>query len=35
MDDLKNIIIPLVDSLKIYRENGKGLLSSKASLYAI
>lgn len=35
MDDLNNIIIPLVDSLKIYRENGKGLLSSKASLYAI
>lgn len=35
MDDLKNIIIPLVDSLKIYRKNEKDLLSSKAALYAI
>lgn len=35
MDDLKNIIIPLVDSLVIYRNNNNGLLSSKAALYAV
>jgi len=34
-DDLNYIIIPLVDSLKIYRKIDKGLLSSKAALYAL
>lgn len=34
-DDLKNIIIPLVDSLETYRGNNKGLLSSKAVNYAV
>lgn len=35
LEDLNSIIIPLVDSLELYRGNGKGLLSSKAKNYNV
>jgi hypothetical protein len=35
LEDLDSTIIPLVDSLELYRGNGKGLLSSKAKSYAV